>query len=414
MDNVPNTPQPPVVYQPLGKKKGFSGLKIVGSVLVIVAVFGLGLGIGTGRIDVGRDLGINKSVQKSASGKFDYAAVEDVYRQLQENYDGQLDRTKLEDGLKQGLVKAAGDPYTEYLNQADSQEFDDQLSGSFEGIGAELGKEQDAVVIISPIAGFPAEKAGLKPKDVIYEINGKTAVDISISEAVKQIRGPKGTKVKLVIVRDGQKLDFDITRDQINIPSVVSEVAAGNVGIIKISRFGDDTVKLVNNAANYLKAKAVKGVVLDLRGNPGGYLDGSVAISSLWLERGKLVVEEKRDGKVIKDHTASGNPTLLGVPTVVLIDEGSASASEIVAGALKDHKAATIIGVKSYGKGSVQQVLKLGKGGTLKVTVARWFTPSGHNIDKQGIKPDQEVKLSDDDAKAGRDPQRDAALTKLR
>ncbi len=402
----------PELYQP-PKRVRPRLYKLAGIGLVVIAFFALGVAFGQERITFGRDRGTVKSVQKANPGKFDYAGIEDVYKTLRQNYDGQIDDAKLEDGLKQGLTKAAGDPYTEYLNKEDSQQFDNQLSGSFEGIGAELGKEEDAVVIIAPIAGFPAEKAGLKPRDIIYEINGKTAVDISVSEAVKQIRGPKGSKVKLTIVRAGQKLNFDITREQISIPSVTSEVV-DNVGIIKISRFGEDTVALATKAAKDFKAQNVKGVILDLRGDPGGYLGASVGVSSLWLDRGKLVVEERRAGKVIKDHKATGNSPLLGTPTVVLIDEGSASASEIVAGALQDHKAATIMGVKSYGKGSVQQVLKLKSGGTLKVTVARWFTPSGRNIDKEGIEPDKKVELTADDAKAKRDPQKDAALSKLK
>lgn len=381
---------------------------------VVLGVFGFGILVGQGKVSLGIGGPANSSLQNQPAGKFNYSSVEDVYAKLRENYDGQLDNTKLEDGLKEGLVKAAGDPYTEYFNAEGSKELKEQLSGSFEGIGAELGKEEESIVIISPISGFPAEKAGIKARDIIYEIDGKPAIDLSINEAVKQIRGPKGTKVKLSIVRAGQRLDFEITREQINIPSVTSEIAEGNIGIIKISRFGEDTVELTTKAAKDLKSKAVRGVILDLRSDPGGYLDASVAVSSLWIERGKMVVQEKRGDKVIKEHKAAGTPLLSGVPTVVLVNEGSASASEIVAGALKDHKAASIIGVKTYGKGSVQQVLELSSGGALKVTVARWFTPNGRNIDKEGIEPDQKVELTAADTEAKRDPQKDAALAKLR
>lgn len=396
-------------------KRGIQGaLKLAAVGAVSIVMFGIGVLTGQGRISFSSDKPANQSVQKQPAGKFDYSSIEGLSAQLRQNFDGELDNAKLEEGLKEGLVKAAGDPYTEYFNAEGSKELQEQLSGSFEGIGAELGKQEDAIVIISPIAGFPAEKAGMKPRDIIYEINGKTAADISISEAVKQIRGPKGTKVKLTVIRDGQKLDFEITREQISIPSVTSEIVTGNIGIIKISRFGEDTVDLASKAATDFKAKGVTGVILDLRGNPGGYLEGSVKISSLWLDKGKLVVEEKRGDKVIKDHKATGNSILFGIPTVVLIDEGSASASEIVAGALKDHKAATIMGTKSYGKGSVQQVLPLNDGGTLKVTVARWFTPAGRNIDKEGIEPDQKTDRSTEDIKANKDPQKDAALSKLK
>lgn len=384
------------------------------NLLIIVLVFGGGVILGQKDIISFDFLDKQKLTQQNnLPNKLDYRGVEEVYSKLKNNFDGQLEATKLEDGLKEGLVNAAGDPYTEYLTKEESKDFEEGLTGSFEGIGAELGKDNEAIVIISPIAGFPAEEAGLRAKDIISEINGQTAFDISVSEAVKRIRGPKGTKVKLGVIRDGKKLDFEIMRDQIKIPSVTSEIVQGNIGILKISRFGEDTVKLAREAALDFKSKNVRGVVLDLRGNPGGLLNGAVGIASIWMAEGSTILQEKRDDKVIKTYFAEGNPTLLGVPTVVLIDEGSASASEIVAGALKDNKVATIIGVKSYGKGSVQEINKLSFGGSLKVTIARWYTPNGRNIDKEGIEPDQKVEKSDEDIKAKRDPQKDSAIKKL-
>lgn len=389
-------------------------MKILRNIVVIVLVFAGGIYVGHSEPAFLSNLFAPKSVQKQdLPNKLDYSGVEKVYDQLKTSFDGQLDAKKLEDGLRQGLVKAAGDPYTEYLDAQAAKEFDEGLNGSFEGIGAELGKEDNSIVIVSPIAGFPAEKAGLKPKDVIAEINGESAYDLSIAEAVKKIRGPKGTKVKLGIVRDGKSLDFEITREQITIPSTTSEVVGSNIGVIKISRFGEDTVNLTNKYARELKDKNVKAVILDLRGNPGGLLDSAVGVASVWLKKGDMVLQEKRDGKVIKTYFAEGKPVLNGVPTVVLIDDGSASASEIVAGALKDNNAANLIGVKSYGKGSVQEVHKFDFGGALKVTIARWFTPNGRNIDKEGIEPDQKVELTDEDATAKRDPQKDAAIQYL-
>lgn len=384
------------------------------NIFIVLIVFGLGIGIGSERIKLGPDGLYRKSIQKTDPGSLNYSGVEEVYADLKDGFDGQLDGAKLEDGLKEGLVKAAGDPYTEYMNAEEAKDFDSQLNGSFEGIGAELSKEKDSIVIVAPIAGFPAEKAGLKPKDVIAEINGETAYDITTSEAVKKIRGPKGTTVKLKVVRDGKVLDFEITRDQINIPSVKHEITSDNIGIITISRFGEDTVPLAQQAAIEMRDKKVKGVILDMRGNPGGLLEASVGVSSIWLPKDKLILEEKRDGKVVKTYTAKGDTILQGIPTVALIDEGSASASEITAGALRDNNAATLIGVKSFGKGSVQELRELKSGGILKVTIARWFTPNGRNIDKEGIEPDQKVELKDEDAAANRDPQKDAALVKLR
>lgn len=387
-------------------------LRVCGAIILLGAVLFLGIGIGNGSIRF-VDAGYNKSIQKE-NGQLSYDGIDELYKNLRTSYDGQLDTAKLEEGLKEGLVKAAGDPYTEYLSPEKSKEFNEQLSGSFEGIGAELGKDGEAVVIIAPIAGFPAEKAGLRAKDIISEINDESAFDISTTEAVKKIRGPKGTNVKLEIIRDGKPLTFNITREQITTPSVKWEVTPENIGVLTINRFGDDTSDLATQAATEFKIKNVKGVALDVRGNPGGLLESAVKVSNLWLPSGKKILEEKRDNKVIKTYSARGEAILQGVPTIVLIDNGSASASEITAGALKDNKVATIIGTKSYGKGSVQELTELSSGGLLKVTIARWYTPNGRNIDKEGIEPDQKVEISEADLAAKKDPQKDAALSKLR
>ena len=377
---------------------------------VLILVFGLGILVGGDRLS----LGSGKSGQNTSTSQLDYSGVEELYDALKDGYDGELSNESIEDGLKAGLVKSAGDPYTEFLNAEASKEFNEDLNGSFEGIGAELGKEEQSIIIISPIDGFPAQKAGIKPGDIITKINDESAYDISISDAVKKIRGEKGTKVKLDVFRDNKVLNFEITREQINLPSVKSEVTPENIGIIKISRFGDDTEELVLKAAKDFKTKKVKGVILDMRGNPGGLLDQSVKVSSVWLPKGKLVLEEKRGGEVVNTFKANGNSILLGIPTVVLVDEGSASASEIVAGALRDNGVATIIGQKTYGKGSVQELKQLSDGGVLKVTIARWFTPAGKNIDKEGIEPDQKVEITEADITAKKDPQKDAAILKLK
>lgn len=384
-----------------------------GAIVVLAAVLFLGIGIGNGRIAVGADATYRHSLQKDGD-KLSFDGVDQLYSELRQSFDGQLDTTKLEDGMKQGLVKAAGDPYTEYMTQQEAKEFNEQLSGSFEGIGAELNKKDEAIVIVSPIAGFPAEKAGLKTGDIITKVNGESVLDASLTDTVKKIRGPKGTNVKLEIVRDGKPMSFDITREQISTPSVKWEVNSDNIGIMTINRYGEDTAELSRQAAEEFKAKNVRGVVLDVRGNPGGLLDAAVKVSSLWLPNGKTVLQEKRNNTVVKTYTASGSPVLQGVPTVVLIDGGSASASEITAGALKDNGAATLIGEKSYGKGSVQEIRNQPSGGILKVTIARWFTPNNRNIDKEGIEPDQTVKFTEQDAATQHDPQKDAAFAKLR
>lgn len=383
-------------------------LLIVGIVAGVSGVFGLGVAVGRGNITFSN----LRSENADLPATLDYSGVTQVYNSLRANYDGKLDTAKLLDGMKSGLVEAAGDPYTVYFDAHSAKAFDDQLSGTFSGIGAELGQDaQNNLIIVAPIDGTPAKNAGLQPQDIITEINGKSTTGLSIDDAVSKIRGPKGTKVTLKVVRDkSETLDLTITRDDIRLPSVKSEVLDGNIGYLKISQFGADTADLATKAAQNFKDKGVKGIVLDLRGNPGGLLNAAVDVSSLWLPRGETVLQEKRGGMVVSTETATGNNVLQGIPTAVLIDEGSASASEITAGALHDNNAATLFGVKSFGKGSVQQVIKLPNGTELKVTIARWYRPNGQNIDKKGIGPDRAVKITRDQVKAGEDPQKDAAI----
>jgi len=408
-------PQNPVEIKPKKRLHKNKALRTFGVTVAAGLIFISGLGIGSGRIILSKDQLFRTSVQQTDTDNLDYSSVEQVYDALRKDYDGQLDTEKILDGIKSGLATASGDPYTEYLNKKEAQEFDDQLSGTFSGIGAELGKdEQGNIIVISPIAGFPAEKAGLKAQDIIVEVDGESITGKTISEAVGKIRGEKGTTVKLRIVRNrSQELNLEITRDTITIASVESKVLDGNIGYIKITRYGDDTVQRAPAAASDLKSKNVVGIILDVRNNPGGLLDASVGVSGLWLDKGKTVLQEKRDGKVIRTYSAKGTPILKDIKTIVLINAGSASASEITAGALRDNGAATLIGVKSYGKGSVQQLERLGDGSVLKVTIARWFTPNGINIDKEGIKPDTEVKPTEEDTKAQRDPQLEAAKAAL-
>lgn len=375
------------------------------------AIFLLGWGIGSGRIHISA-FQSQDSQNSALPANLDTASVQEVYRALRDNYDGELDANKLLDGMKQGLAQSTGDPYTEYMNAEQAADFRNDLNGTFSGIGAELGKENDSIIIVSPIAGYPAAKAGLQAKDIIVSVDDKPTTGMSLSEAVSAIRGPAGSQVKLKIFRAGAEQDITVTRENISIPSVKWEVKDG-IGYMTISTFSEDTASLAQKAAVDFKNQNVKAVVVDVRGNPGGLLDSSVAVASLWLKNGTNVLTEQRGGKVIKTYRATGGAPLLGIPTVVLIDESSASASEIVAGALQDNKAATLIGTTSYGKGSVQNLIQLPSGGVLKVTIARWYTPDGQNIDKEGIAPDTKVNRTVDDVKAGRDPQKDAATLKL-
>lgn len=405
------------VTLPAPKKKKFKPLKTLGYLLIASLIFLSGFGIGSGRIILEKEQLLNKQPETNSAlpEDLDYATVEQVYDALRKSYDGELTAEKLLDGLKVGLAGSTGDPYTEFLNPESAESFNEQLTGTFTGIGAELSKDEDGnIIVISPITGFPAEKAGLKPKDIITKVDDESTAGKTLADVVNKIRGEEGTEVTLTVVRNRAKeLEIKIKRAKITIPSVTYEIKEGNIGYLRIARYAEDTVKLAREAATEFKSKNVKGVILDVRNDPGGLLDAAVGVSSLWMNSGDVVLREKRGGVVVKTFNATGNPTLKGIPTVVLINDGSASASEITAGALRDSGVATLIGIKSFGKGSVQQLKDFSDGSVLKVTIARWFTPKDVNIDKEGIAPDQEVKISDGDTKANRDPQLDAAIKEL-
>ena len=348
------------------------------------------------------------------NSKLDYSSVQEAVDALKSSYDGQLNDSDLLDGLKKGLAEATDDPYTEYFTASESKDFNEQITGSFTGIGAELGKENDNIVVIAPLKGFPAEKAGVQAKDIIIKINDEDATSLSITEAVGKIRGPKDTEVKLTLLRGSEQVEVTITRSDIKVPSVDYKVENGGICYIAISRFSDDTDTIVKEAASTCKSQNANKILVDLRNDPGGYLDQAIRVASHWVDQGKTVVSEKRGGVVIKDHQAIAGQEFKGLKTVVLINGGSASASEILAGALKDYGLATLVGEKSYGKGSVQEVDPLSGGASIKITIARWYTPNDKNIDKQGIEPDEKVDVTVDQIKAGQDPQKQKALELLK
>lgn len=380
----------------------------VSLVTVTIAVF-LALVIG---IVVGQRsdqlLGTIFHQQKATNtGQLDTDSLQQTYQSLAKKYDGKLDRNQLIEGASRGLVEAAGDPYTVYFNKNEAKEFSADLDGTFSGIGAELGKQNDKLIVISPLDDSPAAAAGLKPNDIIARVNGEDTSGWSIDKVVSKIKGKQGTTVKLTIVRQDEVKDLSITRAVITNPSVKTE-KKGDIGVIRISRFGEDSASLVRKAAQEFQDAHVKGVVVDVRDNGGGYLASAQEIASIWLDAGQTVVTERVGDKVTETHRSNGEATLKGVPTVVLINGASASASEILAGALQDHGVAKLVGEKSFGKGSVQQLVNLNGGSELKVTVARWYTPKGNSINKKGIAPDVTIKPAEGDN--GRD--KDAQLTK--
>ncbi|HET8884627.1 MAG TPA: S41 family peptidase [Candidatus Saccharimonadales bacterium] len=346
------------------------------------------------------------------TGTLDLSSVQKVYQELKANYDGDLNADKLIEGANRGLVEAAGDEYTVYMDAEAAEAFRNDLSGNIGGgIGAEIGIRNDQPTIVRILADNPAQRAGLLAGDIITAVNGQSVSDLTAAETAEKIRGEVDTTVKLSVLRGGEVKDFAVTRDTVNNPSVQSNVENG-VGILTITRFDAETSTLARQAAQRFVQQNVTGVILDLRGNGGGYLDAAQDVTGLWLDN-KVVVTERSDGEVVDTLKSGSNPLLAGIPTVVLVDGSSASASEIVAGALQDHDAAILIGEKTFGKGTVQQVIDLADGAILKVTIARWYTPDGKNISKEGIAPDKKVVRDAKDVNAGNDPQMKAAKKQL-
>ena len=346
----------------------------------------------------------------------DFKQFWEVWDLLKEKY---VDKDKLDDkkmfyGALKGLVDSAGDPYTIYMEPKLAKEFSNNLAGAFEGIGAEIGKKNDMITIVAPLADMPAEKAGLKSGDKIYAIDGKSSAKMSVDEAVSLIRGPKGSEVALTIFRESfeKPRDFKIVRQVIIVKSVRTEMRDDKILVITVTNFNDDTPGLFKRAVQSVAENNPKGIILDLRNNPGGYLETAIDVASEWIDRGVVVTEQFTKDKK-NEYLARGRARLKDFTTVVLVNQGSASASEIVSGALKDYNKATIVGKKTYGKGSVQILEELEDASSIKITVAKWLTPKGENINEEGIAPDIEVDLTVDDYENNKDPQMDKAVELL-
>lgn len=343
----------------------------------------------------------------------------DVWDLLEELYidESAIDKQQLVHGAIRGMVAAVGDPYTVYMTPEETVEFDQNLGGRLDGIGAELTVRDQALVVVTPLKGSPAEAAGLLPGDIVYKIDGDLTAEMTLFDSIMNIRGERGTMVVLTIIRKGIENPFDVSivRDTINIKSVSLEELEEGIFWLSVYQFTDNTTSEFEEAVDTLLAKNPKGIILDLRNNGGGYLEISVDMVSEFLEGTvEAVTIKRRDENDNETLYTSGSPRLLNIPLVVLINNGSASASEIVAGALQDHQRAVVIGETSFGKGSVQEVDKLRDGSSIRLTVARWYTPSGNNIDLVGVTPDMEIPLTEEDYELDRDPQLDAAIEYLK
>jgi len=322
-----------------------------------------------------------------------------------------VDQTKMFYGAISGIVSSLGDPYSIFLDPQMSQEFQKELSGKFEGIGAEIGFKNNYLSIIAPLPGSPAEKAGLKAGDKILKIDNNDTQDMNLDYAVSLIRGKKGTTVTLNILSSDQEQPKDLTikRDVINTTSVTWELKNDTFAYIKVAQFDDNATSAFNKIVNEIILKNPKGIILDLRNNPGGYLDSALDMADKFLDEKVVMYEESAKGDK-KEFKSKSNPSFKDVKTVVLVNEGSASGSEIVAGALQDNQRATIVGEKTFGKGTVQDLKDFNDGSTIKLTVAKWLTPDGRSITDNGIKPDVEVKITQEDLDKDYDPQLDKAI----
>ena len=406
-------------------------MKIVRSLrLVLLPLLALGLGWQLGasyesnQLDAERErlaglftvsAGSGQTVHTDPQQEVDLSLLWSVWHLLDRHY---VDPQKLEIrsmvfGAVGGLVNAVGDPYTVFMTPKDTVMFENALSGTLEGIGAQLDIQKGAIVVVSPLKGSPAEKAGLQAKDIIVAVDSTSVEGFSLEAVVQLIRGPKGTNVTLTVVRPPlhEPIKINVTRDAIHIPSVESKIVktqTGSIGLVVLNQFGNDSVAELRQALLAFPLKNLKGIVLDLRFNGGGYLDGAVDLVSMFVRDGIIVSVAGRDGPS-DVHRVTGSPILPDVPLVVLINGGSASASEITAGALQDMKRATIIGTQSFGKGTVQEIIELPGGSSLRVTTAHWLTPSGHDLGKKGVTPDIIVDRTIDEYKSGYDPQMLAA-----
>lgn len=372
----------------------------------------------------------NKEAPASLTN-IDFSPFWTVWQKLEANY---FDKTKLDpqkmlDGAIGGMVQSLGDPYTTYLPPAQNTGFKSSMAGQFSGIGAELGVKDNQIIVMAPLAGSPAEKAGIKAGDAILKVDGEATLNWTLPSAVDKIRGPKGTNVVITILhKDSDKpLDIKIVRDVITVKSVagwvksakdiegikVSKDLTNKVAYVRLSQFGDSTnndwVSVINDFSLKMQTdKSIKGIIIDLRNNPGGYLTDAVFISSEFLKRGTpVVLQENAQGeKSTLSVERKGLFVSSDTKVIVLVNKGSASASEIVSGALRDNKRAILVGETSFGKGTIQQADDLGNGAGLHVTIAKWLTPDGTWVHGKGLKPDIEVAL---DAK---DPSRDTQLEK--
>lgn len=378
-------------------------IKLGDTIIYIVIALVIGLAIGLfvkGDLQkYGRYLGIGSADSQ------DWSALDEVYNKVAANYDGEIDQGKMIEGAKKGLVAALGDVYTVYMDREESQEFNDSLHGNVgSGVGIEMGLRDGYVRVLRTLPDNPARKAGILAGDIIYKVNDEEVYSLSADEVSQRIRGETGTEVSITVVRNNEEKTFKMKRETINNVSAYVDYD-GDIAIITVTRFDNDTGINVQKFAAEFKDKGVKKVILDLRDNGGGYVNAAQDLISLWVDSDVALIQKSKHDKDVVYKTSSGKATLKDMKTVVLVNGSTASASEIVAGALHDYEKATIVGEKTFGKGVVQNLYNLSNYTSLKVTTASWYTPKDNTINKTGIEPDVKVERTFDDINTMKDPQ---------
>lgn len=381
-------------------------------ILLFAVVFAFGIGVSVGQIQKGSPAAADQVAVEASLTDVNFEEFWQVWKLLKDRFYQPLEDKSLYESAIRGLVAGAQDPYTVYFNKEESKEFANDLEGSFDGIGAEIGIKDEHLQVIAPLPGTPAEKADIRTGDYILAIDDTPTDGMDVGEAVRHIRGERGTKVVLLLQRGKEKpAEKELVRQKITVDSVKWSVQEG-IATIDISVFGPDTAHQFSKAVDDVLAAHAKGMILDLRGNPGGLLNSAISIASAWVGN-QVVVREKGPG-VDDAFAGTSVARLADIPTVVLVDGGSASASEILAGALQDYGLAKLVGMKTFGKGSVQDLVPFPDGSSVKVTIAAWHTPKDRSIQKTGIDPDVVVEFTEADLHARRDSQKEKALEILR
>ncbi len=378
-----------------------------GAILASVATLIIGIIIGTNWTNFSIYLG---GTNKGKTTTIDWSPLNEVYSALSANYDGSFEKDDLIEGAKKGLVDAVGDIYTVYMNAEETNEFQKSLHGDVgAGVGVEMGLRDGYVRVIRTLPDNPARKAGILAGDIIYKVNGEEVYNLSTEEVANKVRGESGSTVSVTIVRDGEEHTFEMVREMINNVSAYTDYRDDSA-IITVTRFDNDTGTMVMGFADEILNSGANKIILDLRSNGGGYVSAARDLLSLWIDGKKILTQKSLNSKDDITYALSGNAKFANIKTIVLVNNNTASASEIVTGALKDYGKATIIGEKTYGKGVVQTLLNLSNATTLKVTTAHWYTPNDLSINKTGIEPDVEIINTYEDTNMSRDPQLDAAL----